>query len=89
MTGQRRLMISATLRAQVEELTGALNYLQNLNSEALSAISEIRQVIQALTRELELHARGVQVDGSALTARVEALGQLLNEVNNEVQHQRS
>ena len=79
----------ATLPAQVEELTGALNYLQNFNFEAVSAISEIRQVIQALSRELELHARGVQVDGSALTARVEALGQLFNEVNNEVQDQRS
>ena len=79
----------ATLPAQVEQLTGALNYLQNFNFEAVSAISEIRQVIQALSRELELHARGVQVDGSALTVRVEALGQLLNEVNNEVQDQRS
>ena len=79
----------ATLPAQVEQLTGALNYLQTFNFEAVSAISEIRQVIQALSRELELHARGVQVDGSALTARVEALGQLLNEVNNEVQDQRS
>ena len=79
----------ATLPAQVEELTGALNYLQNFNFEAVSAISEIRQVIQALSRELELHAWGVQVDGSALTAGVEALEQLLNEVNNEVQDQRS
>ena len=79
----------ATLPAQVEQLTGALNYLQTFNFEAVSAISEIRLVIQALSRELELHARGVQVDGSALTARVEALGQLLNEVNNEVQDQRS
>ena len=79
----------ATLPAQVEELTGALNYLQNFNFEAVSAISEIRQVIQALSRELEIHARGVQVDGSALTAWVEVLGQLLNEVNNEVQDQRS
>ena len=79
----------ATLPAQVEQLTGALNYLQTFNFEAVSAISEIRQVIQALSRELELHARGVQVDGSALTARVEALGQFLNEVNNEVQDQRS
>ena len=79
----------ATLPAQVQQLTGALNYLQTFNFKAVSAISEIRQVIQALSRELELHARGVQVDGSALTARVEALGQLLNEVNNEVQDQRS
>ena len=66
-----------------------MNYRQNFNLEAVSAISEICQVIQALCRELELHARGVQVHGSALTARVEALGQLLNEVNNEVQDQRS
>ena len=66
-----------------------MNYLQNFNFEAVSAISEICQVIQALSRELELHARGVQVDGSALTGRVEALGQLLNEVNNELQDQRS
>ena len=80
---------SATLPTQVEQLTGALNYLQTFNFEAVSAISEILQVIQALARELELHARGVEVDGSALTARVEALGQLLNEVNNEVQDQRS
>ena len=79
----------ATLPAQLEELTGASSYLQNFNFEAVSAISEIRQVIQALPRELELHSRGVQVDGSALTARVEALGQLLNEVNNELQDQRS
>ena len=79
----------ATLPAQVEELTGALNDPQNFIFEAVSAISEIRQVIQALPRELELHARGVQVDRSALTVRVEALGQLLNEVNNEVQDQRS
>ena len=79
----------ATLPAQVEELTGALNYLQNFNFEAVSAILEIRQVIRALSRELELHARGVLVDGSPLTARVEALGQLLNEVNNDVQDQRS
>ena len=79
----------ATVPAQVEEPTGALTYLQNFNFEAVSAISEIRQVIQALSRELELHARGVQVDGLALTAQVEALGQFLNEVNNEVQDQRS
>ena len=79
----------AILPAQVEELIRALNYLQTLNFEALSAISEIPQVIQALSHELEFHARGVQVDGSALTARVEALGQLLNEVHNEVQDQRS
>ena len=79
----------ATLLAQVEELTGALIYLQNFSFEAVSAISEIRQVIQALSRKLELHVRGVEVDGSALTARVEALGQLLNEVNTEVQDQRS
>ena len=79
----------ATLPAQVEELTGALNYLQNFNSEAVSAILEIRHVIQALSCELELHPRRVQVDGSALTAGVEALGQLTNEVNNEVQDQRS
>ena len=65
----------ATLPAQVEQPTGALNVLQTFNFEAVSAISKIRQVIQALSRELELHARGVQVDGSALTARVEALGQ--------------
>ena len=84
-TGARDL---APLPAQVVELTSALNYLQNFNFEAVSAISEIRQVIQALSRELELHARGVQVDGSALTARVEAFGQLFNEVNNEVQDQR-
>ena len=81
--------VLATLLAHVEELTGALNYLQQFNFEAVSDISEIRQVIQALSRELELHAWGVQVDGSALTARVEALGQLLNEVNKEVQDQRS
>ena len=79
----------ATLRALVEELTGALNYLQNFNFKAVSAIAEIRQLTQALSRELELHARGVQVEGSALTARVEALGQLFNEVNNEVQEGRS
>ena len=79
----------ATLPAQVEQLTGALNYLQAFNFEAVSAISEIRQVIQALSRELGLHAAGVQVDVSALTARVEALGQLLNEVNHEVQDQKS
>ena len=79
----------ATLPAQVEELTGALNYLQTFNFEAVSAFSEICQVIQALSRELELHARGVQVDGSALTARVEALGQLLKKVNNKVQDQSS
>ena len=79
----------ATLPAQVDRLTSGLNYLQNFNFEGVSAISKIRQAIQALSRELELHARGVQVDGSALTARVEALGQLLNEVNNEVQDQRS
>ena len=79
----------ATLPAHGEQLTGALNYLQTFNFEAVSAISEIRQVIQALSRELELHARGVQVDGSALSARVEASGRLLNEVNNEVQDQRS
>ena len=66
-----------------------MNHLQNFNFVPVSAISEIRQVIKALSGELELHARGVQVDGSALTARVEALGQLLNEVNNEVQDQRS
>ena len=78
-----------TLPAQVEELTGALNYLQNFNFEAVSVIAEIRQVIQALSCELELHAWGLQVNGSALTARVEALGQSLNEVNNEVQDQRS
>ena len=78
-----------TLLAQVEELTGALNYLQTFTLEAVSAISEIRQVIQALSLELQLRARGVQVDGSALTAGVEALGQLLNEINNEVQDQRS
>ena len=79
----------ATLPAQVEQLTGALNYLQTFNFEAVSTISDICQVTQALSRELELHARGVQVDGSALTARVEALGRLLNGVNNEVQDQRS
>ena len=79
----------ATLPAQVDQLTGALNYLQIFNFEAVSAISEIRQVIQALSRELELHARGVKVDGSALTAQVEALGQLLNEVDKEVQDERS
>ena len=78
-----------TLPAQVEELTGALNYVQDFNFQAVAAISEIRQVIQALSCELELHAREVQVDGSALTARVEALGQLLNEVNNGVQDQTS
>ena len=81
--------VLATLPAQVEELTDALNYLQKFNFEAVSAISEICQVMQALSRELELHARGVQVDWSALTARVEALGQLLNEIINEVQDQRS
>ena len=79
----------ATLPAQVEELTCALNYLLNFNFEAVSAISEIPQVIQPLSCEVELHAGGVQVDGSALTARVEALGQLLNEVNNKVQDQMS
>ena len=79
----------ATLQAQVEELTGALNYLQNFNFEAVSAIPEICQVIQALSRELEIHARGVQVDGSALAARVEAFGRLLKEVNDEVPDQRS
>ena len=79
----------ATLPAQVGQLTGALNYLRTFNFEAVSAISEIRQVIQALSRELELHAPGVQVDGSALTARIEALAQLLNEVNDESQDQRS
>ena len=79
----------ATLSAQVEELTGALNYLRTLNFEAVTAIFEICQVIQAVSREHELHARGVQVDGSALKAGVEVLGQLLNEVNNEVQYQRS
>ena len=79
----------ATLPAQVEELTAALNYIPTFNFEAVSAISEIRQVIQALSCELELHARGGQVDGSALTARVEALEQLFNEVNNEVHDQRS
>ena len=79
----------ATLPAQVEELTVALNYLQTFDFEAASAISKIREVIQALSLELEIHARGVQADGSALTARVEALGQLLNEVNSEVQDQRS
>ena len=66
-----------------------LNYLQTFNFAAVSAFSEIRQVIQALSHELELHARGVQVDGSALAAPVEALGQLLNEVNNAMQDQRS
>ena len=79
----------ATLPAQVKQLTGALNYLQTFNFEAVPVISEIRQVIQALSCELELHAWGVQVDGSGLRARVEALEQLLNEVNNEVQDQRS
>ena len=64
----------ATLPAQVEELTGALNDLQNFNFEAVSGISEICQVIQALSCELELHARGVQVDWSALPARLEAWG---------------
>ena len=78
----------ATLPAQVEELTGAFNYVRNFNLEVVSAPSEIRQVIQAQSRELELHARAVQVDGSAWTARVEALGQLFNEVNKEVQDQR-
>ena len=66
-----------------------MNYFQTFKFEAVSAICEICQVIQALSRELDLHARGVQVNGSALTARVEALGQLLNKVNNEVQDQRS
>ena len=79
----------ATLVTQVGELTGALNYLRNFDFEAISAISKIRQVIQALSRELELHVRGVQVNAWALTARVEALRQLLNEVKNEVQDQRS
>ena len=78
----------STLPAQVQELTYALNYLKNFNSEVVSAILEIRQVIQAPSRELELHARGLQVDWSALMAGVEALGQLSNEVNNEVQDQR-
>ena len=79
----------ATMPAQVQQLTGALNYPQTFKFEAISAISEIHQVIQALSHEVELHARGVQVDWSALMARVEALGQLLNEVNKEVQDQRS
>ena len=78
-----------TLPAQVEQRTGALKYHQTFNFEAVSAISEICQVIQAVSDELDLHARGVQVDWSALTARVETLGQLLNEVSNEVQDQRS
>ena len=79
----------AILPAQVEELTGALNYLGNFNFEAVSSVLEIPQVIQALPRELELHAQVVQVNGLALTARVEALGQFLKEVSNEVQDQRS
>ena len=79
----------ATLPAHVEELTGALNYLQTFNFEEVSAILKIRQVIQALSRELEVHARGVQGGGSAFTARVDTLGQLLNKVNKEVQDQRS
>ena len=79
----------ANSSAQVAYLTAGLHYLQNVNFQAASAISEIGQVIQALSRDLELHVRGVQVDGSALTARVEALGQLLNEVNNKVQDKTS
>ena len=79
----------AALRAQVEEVTSALNYLQTFHFETVSYIFKIRQVVQALSRGLELHARGLQVDGSASTAQVEALRQLLNEVNNEVQDQRS
>ena len=79
----------ATLPVQVEELTGALNYFRTFNFETGSAISEIRQVFQALSRKLELHAQGVQVDGSALTARVAALGRSLNEVKNDVQDPRS
>ena len=47
----------ATLPAQVEELPRALNYLRNFNLKAVSAISQICHVIQALCRELELHAR--------------------------------
>ena len=62
-----------------------LNYLQTFNVEAVSAISEIHQVIQALSRGLERHAQGLQVDGSSLMTRVEALGQVLNQLNNEVQ----
>ena len=57
-----------TYLPQVEELTGALNYLQTFSFEAVSAILEIRRVIPALSGELELHARGVEPDGSALTA---------------------
>ena len=49
----------ATQPAQVEQLTGALNYLQTSNFQAVLAISEIHQVIQALSHELELHVRGV------------------------------
>ena len=47
----------ATLPAQVEELTGAMNYIQKINFGVVSAISETRQVIKPLSRELELHAR--------------------------------
>ena len=42
----------ATLPAQVEELTGTLNYFEKVYFEAVSAISKIRQVIQAFSREL-------------------------------------
>ena len=42
----------ATSPAQVEQLTGALNYLQTFYFEAVSVISEIREVIKALSREL-------------------------------------
>ena len=46
-----------------------LNYLQTIDFEALSAVSEIRQVIQALSHEFEPQVvQVVQVDGSALTA---------------------
>ena len=72
----------ATLPAQDEEPTGALNYLLTCNFEGVSAISKICHVIQPLSHEVELHARGVKVDGSALTAQVEALGQFLNEDKN-------
>ena len=78
----------ATLSAQVEEPTGALKYHQTFNFEAVPAVSEICQVIQALSCELERHARGVQVVASALTAGVESLKQLLNEVKNEMKDHR-
>ena len=87
MSGHRRHTIKRPCRRRLSSLRWIIS--KSLVFEAVLAISEIHRLIQAFSRELELHARGVQVDGSALTARVEALGQLLNVVNNEVQDQRS